>query len=97
VRVSVPTFQSVGALIDGSALPATVPEIVAREIIALRPQLRTRELPFGMTGAPSDDPRDLEGVGLKGYLRPLSSAPTRVPSSPSSSHIIAPRSPLLLM
>jgi LysR family transcriptional regulator, mexEF-oprN operon transcriptional activator len=45
VRVSVPTFHSVGALVEGGALLATVPTLVARESIALRPKLRTTALP----------------------------------------------------
>jgi LysR family transcriptional activator of mexEF-oprN operon len=44
----------VGALVDGSALLATVPAMVAREIIALRPHLRTKTLPFGLSGAPME-------------------------------------------
>lgn len=31
VRVSVPTFQGLGAILEGSALLATVPALVARE------------------------------------------------------------------
>ncbi|QRN99942.1 LysR family transcriptional regulator [Archangium violaceum] len=56
VRVSVPTFQSIGALVEGSALLATVPERVAREIISLRPSLRTTTLPpeVEMGGAPME-------------------------------------------
>jgi LysR family transcriptional regulator, mexEF-oprN operon transcriptional activator len=46
VRVSVPTFHSIGAVVEGSALLATVPELVAREITSLRPQLRTTPLPL---------------------------------------------------
>lgn len=52
VRVSVPSFQSVGAVIEGSELLATVPAIVAREIRRLRPALRTTKLPFEPAGAP---------------------------------------------
>ncbi len=51
VRVSVPSFQSIGALLDGSALLATVPEIEAREIMALRPHLRAKALPFSLAGS----------------------------------------------
>lgn len=46
VRVSVPTFHAVGALVDGSALLATVPLMIARELIAQRPTLRIAPLPF---------------------------------------------------
>lgn len=52
VRVSVPSFQSIGGLVDGSDLLATVPAIVAREIRRLRPALRTTKLPFTPSGAP---------------------------------------------
>lgn len=46
IRVSVPQFHSVGALVEGSALIATVPDLVARQILALRPKLRTAALPL---------------------------------------------------
>jgi LysR family transcriptional activator of mexEF-oprN operon len=52
VRCAVSTFANVGALVDGSALLATVPEIVAREIRRVRPHLRTAALPFQLAGAP---------------------------------------------
>ncbi|MBN1210479.1 MAG: LysR family transcriptional regulator [Myxococcaceae bacterium] len=54
VRVSVPTFHSIGAIVDGSALLATVPAMVAREIIALHPCLRTAELPFALGRTPME-------------------------------------------
>lgn len=46
VRISVPTFHSVGAIVEGSALLATVPETVAESIRRERPRLRTTNLPF---------------------------------------------------
>ncbi len=52
VRVSVPTFHAIGALVDGSALVATVPERIAREILDLRPHLRTVPVPLPLTGTP---------------------------------------------
>jgi LysR family transcriptional activator of mexEF-oprN operon len=52
VRCAVSTFANIGALVDGSALIATVPEIVAREIRRVRPHLRTAALPFELAGAP---------------------------------------------
>lgn len=52
VRVSVPTFQSIGAVVDGSALLATVPVLVARDILRLRPHLRTTGVPFTLQGTP---------------------------------------------
>ena len=48
VRVSVPSFSHVGALVEGTALLATIPAIVARSIRALRPSLRIRRLPFDL-------------------------------------------------
>ena len=52
VRCSVSTFANVGAIVDGTALLATVPETVAREIRRVRPHLRTAALPFSLAGAP---------------------------------------------
>lgn len=54
VRCSVSTFANLGALIDGSALLATVPALVAAQIRMLRPHLRTRPLPFQATGSPME-------------------------------------------
>jgi LysR family transcriptional activator of mexEF-oprN operon len=54
VRVSVPTFHSIGALVEGSALLATVPGMVARDIISLRPNLRTTTLPVALGSAPME-------------------------------------------
>mgnify|MGYP003575949779 CR=1 FL=1 len=52
VRVSVPSFQSVGAVVEGTALLATVPESVAREITLLRRGLQSCRLPFSLPGTP---------------------------------------------
>jgi LysR family transcriptional activator of mexEF-oprN operon len=51
VRCSVSTFANLGALLDGSSLVATVPALVARQIRAVRPHLRTTALPFPLGGA----------------------------------------------
>jgi LysR family transcriptional activator of mexEF-oprN operon len=51
VRVSVPTFQSIGALVDGSGLLATVPRMVAHGILAQHPHLRTTEVPLDLKGS----------------------------------------------
>jgi LysR family transcriptional activator of mexEF-oprN operon len=45
VRISVPTFSSVGAVVEGGALLGTIPRMIARGIVALRRQLRTTKLP----------------------------------------------------
>lgn len=52
VRISVPTFQSVGAIVEGTALLATLPAMVAREAIRRHPRLKTVELPFPIQGSP---------------------------------------------
>lgn len=54
VRVSVSTFHSVGAVVEGGALLATVPERVARQLCSLRPQLRTAALPLKLTGGTTE-------------------------------------------
>lgn len=46
VRCSVSTFASIGALVEGSARLATIPEIVADEIRLLRPALAKKKVPF---------------------------------------------------
>jgi LysR family transcriptional activator of mexEF-oprN operon len=50
-RCSVASFANVGAIVDGTALLATVPTTVAREVRAVRPHLRTAALPFALSGA----------------------------------------------
>lgn len=54
IRVSVPTFHSIGALVEGSALLATVPIMVARELTSVRPNLRTAPLPLTLGSAPME-------------------------------------------
>jgi LysR family transcriptional activator of mexEF-oprN operon len=51
VRVSVPAFSYVADVVDGSPLLATVPALLARDIIKTRPQLRIAPLPFSLGGA----------------------------------------------
>lgn len=52
VRISVPTFHSIGAVVEGSAIVATVPASVADEIVRLRPKLATTALPLPLAGTP---------------------------------------------
>lgn len=54
VRISVPTFHTVGALVEGSALLATVPIMVARQLLKQHRRLRTAELPFPVHGTPME-------------------------------------------
>ncbi|MCE9574524.1 MAG: LysR family transcriptional regulator [Deltaproteobacteria bacterium] len=51
VRCSIASFANLGALIEGTALLATIPDMVARQILETRPHLKTRKLPFAITGA----------------------------------------------
>lgn len=52
VRVSVPSFASVGALVEGTAMIATVPGIVAAELVRAHPKLATAALPIPLRGTP---------------------------------------------
>lgn len=54
IRCSVASFASVGAIVDGSSLVATVPDIVAWSILRQRPHLRTARLPFPKIGGEMD-------------------------------------------
>ncbi len=54
VRCSVPSFSNLGAIVEGSRLVATVPELVARQIRTLRPKLATKQLPFMLVGAQTE-------------------------------------------
>jgi LysR family transcriptional activator of mexEF-oprN operon len=54
IRCSVSTFANLGALLDGSALLATVPDLVAHHIRQVRPHLGVRRLPFDLRGGASE-------------------------------------------
>lgn len=54
IRCSVSTFANLGALVDGSPLLATVPELVAHHIRRVRPHLVIRPLPFPLGGGASE-------------------------------------------
>jgi LysR family transcriptional activator of mexEF-oprN operon len=45
VRCSVSSFANIGAIVDGTAMLATIPELVAMKIVAARPHLKTKPLP----------------------------------------------------
>jgi len=45
VRCSVSSFANIGAIVDGTAMLATIPELVAVKIVATRPHLKTKPLP----------------------------------------------------
>ena len=46
IRCSVAGFSAIGAIVDGSALVATLPEAFAAQIIRQRPHLRSARFPF---------------------------------------------------
>ena len=46
VRCSVESFASIGAIVDGGRLVATIPVVIAPQILQLRPHLRTAKIPF---------------------------------------------------
>ncbi len=50
VRVSIPSFRGIGSLIEGSAMLATIPTMIAKQIVAHRPKLRLAEPPFQLRG-----------------------------------------------
>jgi LysR family transcriptional activator of mexEF-oprN operon len=52
VRVSVPSFHSVAGVVDGSALVATVPAMIAAEIRRSRPHLRVTRPPIQLGSTP---------------------------------------------
>lgn len=54
VRCSVASFANLGSIVDGSALVATVPGVVADQLRRALPHLRTAELPFAMAGTPME-------------------------------------------
>lgn len=48
IRCSISSFANLGALIEGTPMLATIPELVARQIRATRPHLKTKPLPFAI-------------------------------------------------
>ncbi len=54
VRCSVSSFHSVGAVVEGSKLLATVPELVARTVRCAHPALRVSTLPFEIPRTPME-------------------------------------------
>jgi LysR family transcriptional activator of mexEF-oprN operon len=74
VRCSLSSFNNIGAIVDGSALLATVPAMVAGEIRRVRPHLRTLALPFGVSNGamellwPAVDDDDAAGRFLRAKI-----------------------------
>ncbi|HEY4060066.1 MAG TPA: LysR family transcriptional regulator [Kofleriaceae bacterium] len=51
IRCSISSFSNLGALLDGTRMIATIPEIVADQIRVTRPHLRKKPKPFKIEGA----------------------------------------------
>ena len=54
VRCSIASFASLGAILEGTSLLATVPALVAHQIRMVRPHLRTTALPFRFEGSSTE-------------------------------------------
>lgn len=54
VRVSLPSFHAVGEVVEGSALLATVPRLVAHDIRRRHRGLRALPLPVDLSGTPTE-------------------------------------------
>lgn len=54
VRCSVASFGSIGAIVDGGRLVATIPSILATQILEARPHLRVARFPFPHTAGTID-------------------------------------------
>jgi LysR family transcriptional activator of mexEF-oprN operon len=87
VRCSVSSFARVGALIDGTAMLATIPELVAAQIRVTRPHLKTKALPFHIEGAhsellwPASADDDEPSRFVRDKIRQIARAVTHVKSS----------------
>ena len=89
IRCSVSTFANLGALLDGSSLLATVPDLVAHHIRRVRPHLCIRPLPFELSGGASellwpntvedDEPCRFARDRIREIARIVSRKPKRIP------------------
>jgi LysR family transcriptional activator of mexEF-oprN operon len=81
IRCSISSFANLGALIDGTAMLATIPVLVAKQIRAIRPHLKTKALPFPIKGASAellwpaatddDEPCEFARAKIRGIARAL--------------------------
>jgi LysR family transcriptional activator of mexEF-oprN operon len=54
VRCAISSFANLGALLDGTSMLATIPELVAAQIRTTRPHLKTKRLPFELEGSDAE-------------------------------------------
>jgi LysR family transcriptional activator of mexEF-oprN operon len=86
VRCSVSSFLTLGTLLEGSALIATVPRRVAEHIVRKRPVLRIAPLPFSLDGTavelmwPATTDDDAPCRYLREQIKLLSAQRTRGPA-----------------
>lgn len=71
IRCAVESFGAIGAIVDGSRLVATVPIVVAPQIVKLRPHLRVAAIPFKHPALSNDIlwPRALDGDPAVAFIR----------------------------
>jgi LysR family transcriptional activator of mexEF-oprN operon len=89
VRCSVSSFSHVGTIVEGSALLATLPSVIAQHILSLRPKLRTAQLPFQVPASPiellwasSNDDDDACRFVREQLVAVAASLPASVPPAP---------------
>jgi LysR family transcriptional activator of mexEF-oprN operon len=85
VRCAVASFSSVGAIVDGGRLVATIPVVVAAQILQLRPHLRMSALPFPHPPGGIDLlwPRALDGDPACRFVRDAMVRVVNAPSRPA--------------
>lgn len=93
VRCSLPSFSSIGPIIDGTKLLATVPEDVATYVRRAYPHLATAEKPFRLEGTPMELlwPAATDDDPAMRYVRETIERVSSRPSSPSASALRGPR------
>ncbi|WP_437639365.1 LysR family transcriptional regulator [Sorangium sp. So ce854] len=71
VRCSVASFSAIGAIVDGSPLVATVPDVFAAQLLRQRPHLRSAPFPFAHAAGGMDLlwPAALDGDDACAFVR----------------------------
>jgi LysR family transcriptional activator of mexEF-oprN operon len=71
VRCSVASFSAIGAIVDGSSLVATLPDVFAAQLLRLRPRLRSAPFPFAHPAGGMDLlwPAALDGDDACAFVR----------------------------
>ncbi|CAN96457.1 Nodulation protein D 1 [Sorangium cellulosum So ce56] len=71
VRCSVASFSAIGAIVDGSQLVATLPDVFAAQLVRQRPHLRSAPFPFAHPAGGMDLlwPAALDGDDACAFVR----------------------------